>query len=132
MGTPLAEAPLDQDGPPAATWWWPAMLRGLSQRCPCCGKGLIYRRYLKVNEHCLQCGFELGEIRADDAPPYFTILVVGHIVIPSMLILEQLQHPPEWVHAAIWPALTVALALFLLPRLKGAVIALHWANNIRG
>jgi uncharacterized protein (DUF983 family) len=92
----------------------------------------VFGRYLKVNQVCVNCGLALGDIRADDAPPYFTILLVGHIVIPAMLLLEQMRHPPEWVHMAIWPAMTVGLALFLLPRIKGAVIGLHWANNIKG
>jgi uncharacterized protein (DUF983 family) len=49
-----------------------------------------------------------------------------------MLILEELRHPPEWVHMALWLPLALALTLFLLPRVKGAVIGLHWANQIRG
>ncbi len=106
--------------------------RGIAQRCPACGQGHLYRRYLKVNDVCLGCGLAVGEIRSDDAPPYFTILLVGHIIVPSMLILEELRHPPQWVHLALWVPLALLLTLTLLPRVKGAVIALHWANKIKG
>jgi uncharacterized protein (DUF983 family) len=106
--------------------------RGLTQRCPACGEGHLFRRYLKVNDVCLRCGLAVGEIRSDDAPPYFTILLVGHIIVPSMLILEELRHPPEWVHLALWVPLAFVLTLVLLPRVKGAVIAVHWANKIKG
>lgn len=109
------------------TFW-----RGIKHRCPACGEGHLYRRYLKVNDVCLRCGSAIGEIRSDDAPPYFTILLVGHLIVPSMLILEELRHPPEWVHAVLWVPLTLLLTLVLLPRIKGAVIAVHWANQIKG
>jgi uncharacterized protein (DUF983 family) len=117
---------------PTTVSWFRCLRRGLAERCPACGQGKLYRRYLKINDVCLRCGLAVGEIRADDAPPYFTILLVGHIIVPSMLILEELRHPPEWVHMALWVPLALLLTLVLLPRVKGAVIALHWANKIQG
>lgn len=116
--------------PPASRFR--SFCRGIAQRCPACGEGRLYRRYLKVNDVCLRCGLAVGEIRSDDAPPYFTILLTGHIIVPSMLILEELRHPPEWVHLALWVPLALILTLVFLPRVKGAVIALHWANKIKG
>ena len=121
-----------QPQPPPANSWFRGLFNGLAQRCPNCGNAALYRRYLKVNDVCVGCGAQLAEIRADDAPPYFTILIVGHIIVPSMLILEELRHPPEWVHMALWLPLALGLTLFLLPRVKGAVIGVHWANQIRG
>jgi uncharacterized protein (DUF983 family) len=106
--------------------------RGLRLRCPACGDGLLFARYLKLRPSCARCGLQLDEFRADDAPPYFTILLVGHIVVPGMLVLEQLQHPPSWVHMVLWIPLTLALTLLILPRMKGAVIGFQWAHRIRG
>jgi uncharacterized protein (DUF983 family) len=106
--------------------------RGFFGRCPNCGRGAILRGYLKVNQVCSACGLALGDFRADDAPPYFTILIVGHLVIPSMLVLEELRHPPEWVHLAIWLPLTLIMTLILLPRIKGAVIGAQWAAGTKG
>ncbi|MFM2444607.1 MAG: hypothetical protein RJB09_1793, partial [Pseudomonadota bacterium] len=60
--------------------WWPAMKLGFRGICPACGEGKIFRAFLKVNDCCPCCGEELHHHRADDAPPYFTILVVAHIV----------------------------------------------------
>lgn len=111
---------------------WRALWLGFQGRCPQCGGSPIFRTYLKVNQSCVSCGLQLGEFRADDAPPYFTLLLVGHIIVPAMLILEQLQHPPEWLHAALWLPLTLALTLLLLPRIKGMVLGVLWANRIRG
>ena len=54
-------------------------------KCPACGKGAMFNAYLKVNDRCPACGEELHHHRADDAPPYFTMLIVGHIVVALVL-----------------------------------------------
>jgi len=112
----------------AAAWPMPAMAqalwRGFKGQCPACGKGHVFNGYLRVVPACSACGAPLGRIRADDVPPYATILVTGHIVVPLMLWLERAERPPLWVHAAIWVPLTLALCLGLLRPLKGAVVAL--------
>lgn len=117
----LAERPTDK-----------AMLRGWRCRCPRCGEGRIFGRYLKVEARCAACGLEMAGHRADDAPPYFTILIVGHIIVPLMLMLEQRFHPAEWVHLVLWLPLTVILCLWLLPHIKGALIGLQWSRRMHG
>jgi uncharacterized protein (DUF983 family) len=102
----------------------PALLRGLRGLCPNCGRGPIFQGFLRVNAVCAVCAAPLGRLRADDAPPYFVILLVGHIVIPSMLIVERLYQPPLWVHTAIWVPLTLILAIGLLRPIKGATVGL--------
>ena len=108
-----------------------AVTRGALGRCPKCGRGRLFRRYLKVVERCSVCGEQYGHYRADDAPAYFTIFAVGHIVVPLVLVLERYGHqPPLWFHALLWLPLSVLLALLLLPRIKGAVIALLWVHRV--
>jgi ribonuclease R len=49
----------------------------------------------------------------------------------SPLVLERYgNQPPLWFHAVLWLPLAVVLALLLLPRIKGTVIALLWAHRI--
>ncbi|WP_207456188.1 DUF983 domain-containing protein [Azospirillum sp. SYSU D00513] len=107
-------------------------LRGLMGACPACGRGRLMKSYLKQVDRCAQCGEEYGHMRADDAPPWMTILIVGHIVIPAVLHMEQAYQPESWVHFAIWPALTLALTMVLLPRCKGAVLGLLWSTGAPG
>lgn len=109
-----------------------AILRGLRHRCPRCGEGTVYRRYLKVSATCGSCALALDGHQADDAPPYFTIMIVGHIVIAGMLSLETWAHPPAWAHYALWIPLTLGLSLCLLPPVKGALIGLQWAFRMHG
>ena len=109
-----------------------SLLRGARLTCPACGKGAMFRRYLKVADNCPDCGEALHHHRADDAPPYFTIVIVGHVVVGLMLAVEMAYHPPLWLHAAIWLPLTLLLALLLLPPIKGALVGLQWALLMHG
>jgi uncharacterized protein (DUF983 family) len=110
----------------------PAMLRGLRKRCPNCGQGRSMVRYLKVNAECPNCGEDLSHHRADDAPPYLTIVVVGHIVVPMILFVETRWPLATATHLAIWLPLTLLLSLALLPAMKGAVVGLQWALRMHG
>ena len=110
----------------------PALLRGWRRRCPNCGAGPMFRGYLKVRENCPVCGQVLNHHRADDGPAYLTILIVGHLMAPLILIAYTRFRPDPMVLAAIFSVGTVALSLFLLPRLKGALVALQWSKRMHG
>jgi uncharacterized protein (DUF983 family) len=109
-----------------------SLLRGAWFTCPACGNGAMFRRYLKVSDHCPACSEALHHHRAGDAPPYFTIVIVGHVVVGLLLAVEMAYRPPLWVHAAMWLPLTVLLALLLLPVIKGALVGLQWALLMHG
>jgi uncharacterized protein (DUF983 family) len=111
---------------------WRAMWAGFRQRCPSCGTGRLFGRYLKVNDACPACGEALHHHRADDAPPYFTILIVGHVVVGAILPVERAFAPPLWLHAVLWLPLTLVMSLWLLPRIKGAIVGLQWAFYMHG
>jgi len=112
---------------------WQAVKRGFMGKCPHCGEGKMFRAFLKVAEACPSCGEELHHQRADDAPPYMTIFVVGHIIGAGMLWVEhQNDALPIWIHATIWPILTVVLSFYFLPRIKGGLIGLQWALRMHG
>tara|TARA_R110002167_G_scaffold176884_1_gene376569 strand:+ start:143 stop:574 length:432 start_codon:yes stop_codon:yes gene_type:complete len=110
----------------------PAILRGAQYLCPSCGERNLFRAFLKIADTCGNCGAELHHHRADDAPPYFTIMIVGHIIVPGALMLERWQQPETWVHWLIWIPLTLALIFMLLPRVKGALVGLQWALRMHG
>jgi uncharacterized protein (DUF983 family) len=109
-----------------------SLTRGLFGRCPNCGKGKLFGRFLKVNHACARCGEELHHHRADDAPAYFVILIVGHIVVPLALTIETAFRPPYWLAFSIWIPLTLALTLLLLQPVKGAIIGWQWAQRMHG
>jgi uncharacterized protein (DUF983 family) len=107
---------------PAMPALWPALRRGLAMCCPVCGKNKLFHGYLKLRGRCAHCHTRLGDIRADDLPPYFTILITGHVVVPLLLVVEKTFAPPLWIEAAIFLPLTTLLTLSLLRPIKGAVV----------
>ncbi len=110
-----------------------ALRRGFLGHCPKCGDGHVFRAYLKVRDHCEVCGEDLHHHRADDAPTYLTILVVAHIMGALMvLVLGTWDEIPLWVSITLWPSLVLVLSLTLLPRIKGALVALQWALRMHG
>jgi uncharacterized protein (DUF983 family) len=111
---------------------WRALLRGFGGRCPQCGRGAMFDRFLKVRDECPQCGEALHHQRADDAPAYFVILIVGHLVVPLALSVEVAFAPSYWLHLLLWGPLTVGLSLALLQPVKGVIVALQWANYMHG
>ncbi len=88
--------------------------------------------YIRVADACPNCSTELHHQRADDAPPYFTMTIVAHIVVPGLLVAEKLWQPPLWVHGVIWLPATLLLTLWLLPKVKGAIVGLQWALRMHG
>jgi uncharacterized protein (DUF983 family) len=109
-----------------------SLLRGAALKCPACGTGAMFRRYLKVADTCPHCGEALHHHRADDAPAYFTIVIVGHIVVSLVLAVEMAFRPALWLHLALWLPLTVILTLVFLPLVKGALVGLQWALRMHG
>jgi uncharacterized protein (DUF983 family) len=70
--------------------------------------------------------------RADDLPAYLVIVIVGHLVVPTALIIETDYSPPVALQLAIYLPLTLVLSLLLLQPVKGAVVGLQWALRMHG
>lgn len=128
----IEQNPPHHDPAPPPRDTYKSVMRGFAQHCPACGEGTIYNGFLKVRDQCPSCGEELHHHRADDAPPYFTMLITGHVVVGALMTVETAYAPPMWVHALIWGPMVVLMSLFLLPRIKGALIGLQWALRMHG
>lgn len=110
----------------------PAMLHGFRRSCPNCGRGHLFDGYLKVRQSCAICGQELFHHRADDGPAYLTILIVGHLMAPLIHIVFTQFRPDPLILATGFTIFCVALSLYLLPRLKGVVVAIQWSRRMHG
>lgn len=107
------------------------LLRGWRRKCPHCGIGAMFRGYLTIKDHCETCDLPFEPLRADDAPAYFTIAIVGHVVVSGLLALEVYAHPPTWVQLSLWLPATLVMTLGLLPFIKGTVMAaIYCANRV--
>lgn len=103
------------------------LTRGLRHRCPNCGEGRLYRGYLKIAPACDACGHDLSAYRADDGPAYFTILLVGHLIVAPMFFFRFMWEASPWIVVPLALGGLTALILALLPRIKGAFVGALWA-----
>lgn len=110
----------------------PAMLLGWRRRCPSCATGPLLQGYLKVRDECIVCGEDLHHQRADDGPAYLTILIVGHVLAPTILWVHAEFRPEPMVLATTLSIGCIALSLYLLPRIKGLIVAIQWAKRMHG
>ncbi len=109
-----------------------SLWRGFRRKCPNCGTGPMLKGYLKVRDTCPVCREELHHHRADDGPAYLTILIVGHLMAPALGAVFMAYQPDPLVLATGFSIGTVALSLYLLPRLKGALVGFQWARQMHG
>ncbi|WP_456677693.1 DUF983 domain-containing protein [Bradyrhizobium sp. RDM12] len=109
-----------------------AMWRGFRGKCPNCGEGHLFGRFLKVADSCEHCGEELLHQRADDFPAYLVMVVVGHLVVPAILAVETAYAPPVWLQLAVWLPVTLFASLALLQPTKGAIVGLQWQIGMHG
>lgn len=122
-----SSAPQDDDRPLA-----PALRKGWSRKCPACGQGHMMSGFLKVADACPSCGEDFTPQRADDGPAYLTILVVGKVIMALYLAIYLTFEPSPWVMMGLCWAIAIAMMLYLLPRFKGALVALQWSRRMHG
>jgi uncharacterized protein (DUF983 family) len=111
---------------------WTSIKRGFRGRCPRCGEGRLFRAFLKVDNNCSVCGLDFTPHRADDLPAYLVIVIVGHLVVPTALLIETNYAPPVALQLAIYLPFTFVASLLLLQPVKGAVVGIQWALRMHG
>ncbi len=111
---------------------WQSVKRGFTCRCPHCGEGNLFRAWLKPVDTCAVCGEDLSHQRADDFPPYITMVLTGHILVPLMLATQMLTDLSVTTYLAIFLPVTVVAVFGLIQPVKGAVIGLQWALRMHG
>jgi uncharacterized protein (DUF983 family) len=106
--------------------------RGVKCKCPNCGEGRLFRKFIKPVDHCEECGEDYRPQRADDLPAYLVIMIIGHIMVGGYLGAELMFTMSSWAHLAIWTPVSVLGALLILQPVKGGVIGLQWAVRMHG
>lgn len=101
----------------------------LTCRCPRCGKGPLFRNLLEVRDRCDVCGLDLRAHDVGDGATVAVILLLGAIVVALAFWVEFRFSPPLWVHAVLWPVVTVPLAILMMRPLKAALVALQFRHR---
>lgn len=100
--------------------------RTLFKKCPRCGKGHLYQSFLKLVVSCTECSEDFTTIRADDAPAWLTILIVGHIMTFMLLVMFPVLNYPDWVLTLVMIIPSLILSLIILPFAKSFFVGILW------
>jgi uncharacterized protein (DUF983 family) len=101
----------------------------LACRCPRCGRGKLFDGLLEVRQSCDACGLDLSRCDTGDGAAVGVILVLGAIVVGLAFWVEFHFAPPLWVHAILWPAITLPLAILMMRPAKAALVALQYRHR---
>jgi len=116
----------------AARDWKKAVLAGMTDHCPSCGQAPLFARGLRTVSHCPSCGQDWSAQRADDFPAYLVILVLGHVLVPIVVMVNMAWDLPLGVQMIGWCVLAVLIAVLMIRPAKGAVIGAQWALRMGG
>ena len=108
-----------------------AIRRAVMGRCPACGEGKLFQTYLKQVDSCAACGEAFGHIRADDAAPWGTLILVGHVFLPFAFMVN-VDFLPTWAAMLLWASLFSLISLAVLPRAKALFLAILWQTRAPG
>ena len=109
----------------APPWWRVA----LACACPRCGEGRLFTGVLTVRDRCAVCGLDLRANDTGDGPAVLVIFVLGTVIVALAFWVEFRFNPPLWVHAVLWPVVTLPLALLMMRPLKAALVALQFRDR---
>lgn len=90
----------------------------LACRCPRCGKGRLFAGLLALRPACEVCGLDYSRMDVGDAFVVPILMVLGFIVIGAAIWFDFTYTPPLWVHALIWPPVTLLLGALMTRYLK--------------
>jgi uncharacterized protein (DUF983 family) len=108
-----------------------AVMRGVRLRCPACGKGKLFARYLKQAPACDVCGAETGKIEAEDGPPWLTVLMLGPALAALTFISARQESWPVWIKLPALGVFAIVAVLVMLPRVKGGLIGALWTMRAK-
>jgi len=111
--------------------WLETIRRGVLGRCPSCNAAPIFDGYLKVQTKCMNCGAPLGDMPADDAPPYIAMLAVLHFLALFVVLFYKGYYRPGVITDGVLLILLALLCMVALRMAKGAVIGILLKLGLR-
>ena len=79
----------------------------------------------------MHCASLIGPISADDRPAWATLLVVGHVVAPLLILFGRDDRIPIWLAVLALSAIMLVGVWWCLPRARG-FSALIWSTGATG
>ena len=107
--------------PKMSTLLW----RGCRKRCPQCGQGALYQRWMKLHDHCPVCGLQYLPNQGDLWGP---LVFVDRVVflIPLVVLFYFLRWHPNSISLAFFGGAMLFLLIFTMPHRNGMSVAIDY------
>ncbi|WP_144096952.1 DUF983 domain-containing protein [Croceicoccus sediminis] len=109
-----------------ARWIFHCGMKGL---CPRCGKGKMFRKWLKLQDTCPACGLDYAFASPDDGPAFFSLCIVAFPLTLFAVWVQAAFEPPFWVHLVTSLPLLVIGCIWPLQYIKGWLVASQYVNK---
>lgn len=114
----------------ASTFQSPSTLNaGLRCRCPRCGEGHVFSRFLTVADRCEACGLDFSFADPADGPAFFVMSGVGILVTAVWAIWAVAAQPPIWAQFAVVVPALVGGCLACLRPVKAWLVAEQFTHK---
>ena len=97
--------------------------------CPRCGKGHMFKSWLKVTDTCEVCGLDYRFAAPDDGPAFFSLCLIALPLIFIVVWIQVAFDPPIWVHLVTSVPIMAAGCLLPLRPIKGWLVASQYVNR---
>jgi uncharacterized protein (DUF983 family) len=107
---------------------------GLRGRCPCCGKGRLFKGFLTLAPKCEVCDLDYSFADPADGPAFFAMMIMAIPVGILAVWIELIYEPPLWVHLVTTVPFMFLACVPVLRPFKGIMVAsqyLHKAEEAR-
>lgn len=102
-----------------------AVTYALKNLCPYCGKGSLYKRFLKLQPSCSSCKSSYDTFDSADGPAFFVNALLCIVAGTISTVLEMTGGAPYWVHGVIWFVIIFGMTAILLRPAKSLIIGLQ-------
>lgn len=102
---------------------------GWHGRCPECGKGHMFKSWLKLADRCETCGLSFQFASPDDGPAFFSQMIIAFPLVFVIVWLQIAYEPPIWVHLVVSIPVMVIGCLLPLRPIKGWLVASQYVNK---
>ena len=103
--------------------------RGARRRCPHCGRGPLFVRWITLHERCRVCGLQYLRNQGDTWL-YWIVMDRIPIAVGLILIVFFGLHTPTWPQALFFFAAMAAPLVATMPQRQGIAVALNYLSRV--
>lgn len=89
----------------------------------------MFEGLLTFRPACPVCGLNFGKSDTGDAGAVILIMVLGAFIVGMAFWVEFHFSPPLWVHAILWPIVTIPLTILIMRPMKAALVATQFRHR---